>query len=114
MMPGLIHIIKEDNCFKSCTLYHTISIIISLLFHYCSYLDSLERIGDRRYIPTLQDILRTRVKSTGIVEYEFTFRTLNFRLATIIGRGMHAERFLRLDISDKSVEIYLSKTIARM
>ena len=44
-----------------------------------SYLDSLDRIGDRRYVPTVQDILRTRVKSTGIVEYEFEFRSLHFR-----------------------------------
>ena len=42
-----------------------------------SYLDSLDRIGDRRCVPT--DILRTRVKSTGIVEYEFDFKALHFR-----------------------------------
>lgn len=45
----------------------------------CSYLDSLDRIGDKRYIPTEQDILRTRVKSTGIVEYEFSYKGLHFR-----------------------------------
>ena len=44
-----------------------------------SYLDSLDRIGDRRYVPTVHDILRTRVKSTGIVEYEFEFKSLHFR-----------------------------------
>ena len=57
------------------------SYILWVWFSPYSYLDSLERIGDRRYMPTLQDILRTRVKSTGIVEYDFTFRTLNFRSA---------------------------------
>ena len=44
-----------------------------------SYLDSLDRIGDRRYVPTVHDILRTRVKSTGIVEYEFDYKSLHFR-----------------------------------
>ena len=48
-------------------------------FSLCSYLDSLDRIGDRRYIPSEQDILRTRVKSTGIVEYEFDYQRLHFR-----------------------------------
>lgn len=46
-----------------------------------SYLDSLERIGNHRYVPTVQDILRTRVKSTGIVEYQFDFKELHFRSA---------------------------------
>ncbi len=51
-----------------------------------SYLDSLDRIGDRRYVPTIQDILRTRVKSTGIVEYQFEFRGLNFRWVCVCGK----------------------------
>ncbi|XP_019860185.1 PREDICTED: guanine nucleotide-binding protein G(o) subunit alpha-like, partial [Amphimedon queenslandica] len=43
------------------------------------YLDSIDRIADKRYIPSEQDILRTRVKSTGIVEYEFDKQGLHFR-----------------------------------
>lgn len=45
----------------------------------CSYLDSLDRIGATDYQPTEQDILRTRVKTTGIVETHFTFKNLHFR-----------------------------------
>lgn len=45
-----------------------------------SYLDSLDRIGAADYQPTEQDILRTRVKTTGIVETHFTFKNLHFRL----------------------------------
>ena len=44
-----------------------------------SYLDSLDRIGQRRYIPTEQDILRTRVKSTGIQETRFKFKGLDIQ-----------------------------------
>ncbi|XP_019907002.1 guanine nucleotide binding protein (G protein), alpha activating activity polypeptide O, b isoform X1 [Esox lucius] len=43
------------------------------------YLDSLDRIGASDYTPTEQDILRTRVKTTGIVETHFTFKNLHFR-----------------------------------
>ena len=44
-----------------------------------SFLDSLERLGDASYTPSEQDILRTRVKTTGIVEIQFNFKKLHFR-----------------------------------
>jgi hypothetical protein len=47
-----------------------------------SYLDSLDRIGAPDYQPTEQDILRTRVKTTGIVETHFVFKNLHFRWDT--------------------------------
>lgn len=51
------------------------------LNHGCcfSFLDALDRIGDPDYTPTEQDILRTRVKTTGIVEVHFSFKKLNFK-----------------------------------
>lgn len=45
----------------------------------CSYLNDLERIAKSDYIPTQQDVLRTRVKTTGIVETHFTFKDLHFK-----------------------------------
>lgn len=36
-----------------------------------SYFDNLSRINKDDWIPTEQDILRSRVKTTGIVELEF-------------------------------------------
>ena len=43
------------------------------------YLNSLERISQPEYIPTQDDVLRTRVKTTGIVETQFTHKDLHFR-----------------------------------
>ncbi|CAB1353808.1 unnamed protein product, partial [Coregonus sp. 'balchen'] len=43
------------------------------------YLNDLERIAKADYIPTQQDVLRTRVKTTGIVETHFTFKDLHFK-----------------------------------
>ncbi|CAL1608083.1 unnamed protein product [Knipowitschia caucasica] len=43
------------------------------------YLNDLERISRGDYIPTQQDVLRTRVKTTGIVETHFTFKDLHFK-----------------------------------
>jgi len=42
-------------------------------------LDDLDRLGAKEYQPTEQDILRTRVKTTGIVEVHFSFKNLNFK-----------------------------------
>lgn len=46
---------------------------------YFSFLDDLDRLGAKDYQPTEQDILRTRVKTTGIVEVHFSFKNLNFK-----------------------------------
>ena len=48
--------------------------------HTYSFLDELDRLGNKEYMPTEQDILRTRVKTTGIVEVHFHFKNLNFKL----------------------------------
>ena len=40
------------------------------------FLDKLDEIGLPAYLPSTQDILRTRVKTTGIVEINFTFKGL--------------------------------------
>ena len=39
----------------------------------------MDRIAQPNYIPTQQDVLRTRVKTTGIVETHFTFKDLHFK-----------------------------------
>ena len=54
---------------------------LSLIVVWISFLDDLERLGARDYMPTEQDILRTRVKTTGIVEVHFHFKNLNFKSA---------------------------------
>lgn len=50
-----------------------------LLLYSNSYLNDLDRISQATYIPTQQDVLRTRVKTTGIVETHFTFKDLHFK-----------------------------------
>lgn len=45
----------------------------------CSYLTDLERIAQPSYLPDLQDILRVRVPTTGIIEYPFDMENVIFR-----------------------------------
>jgi hypothetical protein len=47
------------------------------------YFENIDRISEEDYLPTVQDILRSRVKTTGIVETRFTYRSLNFRFLGI-------------------------------
>lgn len=47
------------------------------------YLNALDRISRPGYVPTQQDVLRTRVKTTGIVETNFSFKDLNFKYGLI-------------------------------
>nr|XP_015197928.1 PREDICTED: guanine nucleotide-binding protein G(t) subunit alpha-2-like [Lepisosteus oculatus] len=45
----------------------------------CSYLNELDRITAPNYLPNEQDVLRSRVKTTGIIEEQFSFKDVHFR-----------------------------------
>ena len=46
-----------------------------------SFLSDLDRIQDADYLPTEQDILRSRVPTTGIIEYPFDLDNIVFRFS---------------------------------
>ncbi|KAJ8717326.1 hypothetical protein PYW08_005725 [Mythimna loreyi] len=58
------------------------------------FLDDLDRLGARDYQPTEQDILRTRVKTTGIVEVHFSFKNLNFKLFDVGGQRSERKKWI--------------------
>ena len=58
------------------------------------FLDDLDRLGARDYMPTEQDILRTRVKTTGIVEVHFSFKNLNFKLFDVGGQRSERKKWI--------------------
>lgn len=39
----------------------------------------LDRVAQHDYLPTVQDILRVRVPTTGIIEYPFDLEEIRFR-----------------------------------
>jgi hypothetical protein len=59
-----------------------------------SFLDDLDRLGKKDYMPTEQDILRTRVKTTGIVEVHFSFKCLNFKLFDVGGQRSERKKWI--------------------
>ncbi|MEQ2194514.1 Guanine nucleotide-binding protein G(i) subunit alpha-2 [Xenoophorus captivus] len=59
-----------------------------------SYLNDLDRIAKLDYIPTQQDVLRTRVKTTGIVETHFTFKDLHFKMFDVGGQRSERKKWI--------------------
>ena len=51
-----------------------------------SYFDSIQRIGAANYLPTDQDVLRSRVKTTGITESHFQIGELKYKLFDVGGQ----------------------------
>ncbi len=52
-----------------------------LLISFSSFLDNLPRLSAPGYLPSEQDLLRTRIKTTGITEVLFELKGLTFRQA---------------------------------
>ena len=60
-----------QECFKRSNEYH-------LCDSAAYFLDALDRIALDDYVPTMQDVLRTRARTTGIVEVEFQHKVISF------------------------------------
>lgn len=58
------------------------------------YLNSLDRISHPDYLPSQQDVLRTRVKTTGIVETKFSFKGLIFKLFDVGGQRSERKKWI--------------------
>eukprot|EP00117_Sycon_ciliatum_P036868 scpid63313/ scgid1701/ Guanine nucleotide-binding protein G(o) subunit alpha 47A len=58
------------------------------------FLNNLDRIGRRNYTPTDQDILRTRVKSTGVTETHFSMKGLNCVLLDVGGQRSERKKWI--------------------
>merc|ERR550519_364031 len=58
------------------------------------YLDSIDRISTSDYLPTVQDILRVRVPTTGIIEYPFDLDTIIFRMVDVGGQRSERRKWI--------------------
>ena len=58
------------------------------------FLDKLDEVGASNYLPTTQDILRTRVKTTGIVEINFVLKDMNFRVFDVGGQRSERKKWI--------------------
>ncbi|XP_059192641.1 guanine nucleotide-binding protein subunit alpha-14-like [Centropristis striata] len=58
------------------------------------YLSDLDRISQPSYIPDLQDILRVRVPTTGIIEYPFDMENVIFRMVDVGGQRSERRKWI--------------------
>ncbi|KAF7217338.1 guanine nucleotide-binding protein subunit alpha-14 [Nothobranchius furzeri] len=58
------------------------------------YLSDMDRITDPGYIPTVQDILRVRVSTTGIIEYMFDMSKVIFRMVDVGGQRSERKKWI--------------------
>lgn len=58
------------------------------------FLENLKRLTTREYIPTQDDVLRTRVKTTGIVEINFSYHQLNFKMFDVGGQRSERKKWI--------------------
>ncbi|ESO01260.1 hypothetical protein HELRODRAFT_187144 [Helobdella robusta] len=86
-LTNLWHNNGVRNCFTTSKQYH-----INDSTEY--YLNSLERIFQSDYIPTEQDILRVRVKTTGVIETTFQFKGLRFRMFDVGGQRSERKKWI--------------------
>eukprot|EP00002_Diphylleia_rotans_P036018 TRINITY_DN78_c0_g1_i1.p1 TRINITY_DN78_c0_g1~~TRINITY_DN78_c0_g1_i1.p1 ORF type:complete len:352 (-),score=102.98 TRINITY_DN78_c0_g1_i1:352-1407(-) len=58
------------------------------------YFDNLDRINASSYVPDEQDVLRSRVRTTGIVEIQFNYGNLRFRLFDVGGQRNERKKWI--------------------
>ncbi|CAG8804676.1 19627_t:CDS:2, partial [Dentiscutata erythropus] len=58
------------------------------------YFDSIDRISQTNYVPTNQDVLRSRVKTTGITETTFFIGELTYRMFDVGGQRSERKKWI--------------------
>jgi guanine nucleotide-binding protein G(i) subunit alpha len=59
-----------------------------------SYFDSISRIAQPDYVPTDQDVLRSRVKTTGITETTFQIGDLTYKMFDVGGQRSERKKWI--------------------
>jgi len=89
------------------------------------YFEAIERIMQPDYIPTEQDVLRSRAKTTGIIETEFEIHGIRFKLVDVGGQRSERKKWLHcfqdvtavifcIAISEYDLKLYEDDKINRM
>lgn len=76
---------------ESCFWMSNLGCIIFIFF---SFLDNLERLCHEDYIPTEEDVLRVRMKSTGAREYHFVMENMNIRMFDVGGQRSERRKWI--------------------
>jgi len=58
------------------------------------FFNNIERVAKDDYVPTSEDVLRARVRSTGIEEAQFTFEQLTFTVVDVGGQRSERRKWI--------------------
>lgn len=58
------------------------------------YFDAIDRLVQPDYLPTPQDVLRSRTKTTGIIETEFDLQGAHFRMVDVGGQRSERKKWM--------------------
>jgi len=58
------------------------------------YFNDVDRLADQSYIPTEQDVLRSRVRTTGIVQSDFVIKSMNFSMFDVGGQRNERRKWI--------------------
>jgi len=70
------------------------------------YLNDIDRLSQENYMPSVQDILRSRVKTTGIIETEFFVGKTRFTLVDVGGQRSERRKWLNC-FSDVTAVVFV-------
>lgn len=71
-----------------------------------SFYTQLDRLWEPEYLPTDQDIIRCRAKTTGIVETIFHLGPLTYRMVDVGGQRSERKKWYSKIIDFQSLSIY--------
>jgi len=69
------------------------------------YLNAIGRIGEKGWVPSDQDILHSRVRTTGIIETVFSVQGVDFRIVDVGGRRSERKKWIH-SFKDVSAVIF--------
>ncbi|KAH8914076.1 G-alpha protein [Atractiella rhizophila] len=89
------------------------------------YFDSIQRIGSPNYLPSDQDVLRSRVKTTGITETHFQIGELKYRMFDVGGQRSERKKWIHcfenvtaiiflVALSEYDQQLYEDESVNRM
>jgi hypothetical protein len=69
------------------------------------YFDNVERISSADYVPSEQDVLRSRAKTTGIIETEFEVNGVKFRMCDVGGQRSERKKWMHCVTAETAVSL---------
>lgn len=87
-LPGTFGLVFTQTCFRRSNEYQ-----LNDSAEY--YFNSIARIATPGYMPTEQDVLRARVRTTGIIETSFRYKDLIYRMFDVGGQRSERRKWIQ-------------------